>query len=171
MLATPSPISKQLGYLHPKHTASCGSAALNALQRQNYSNQVSWSKSPRLLLIVLCGIQESSPQPMQTSQKIPKKMSKNTQTLWYHVSTQQISREKCGIKRLVKVASSINHLCASHLSRTGNCGRSGLLLQYSNSVKDSLGWREIPSNISCSLNLLEYLNILPTVKKYWCRIV
>lgn len=31
MLATPALISKQLGYLQPKHTASQGGAALSAL--------------------------------------------------------------------------------------------------------------------------------------------
>lgn len=33
MLATPAPITKQLGYLQPRHAASWGGAALNARGR------------------------------------------------------------------------------------------------------------------------------------------
>ena len=107
MTATPALVSKQLGYLQSKHTGSWGDAALNTLQRGNYSNQVLWSKRPGLLLIVHHGTQKGSPQPTQTSQQ--KNPTQPPNPLISHQYVTNFQR-KCGIKSLAKAVRSMNYL-------------------------------------------------------------
>lgn len=101
MTATPALVSKQLGYLQSKHTGSWGDAALNTLQRGNYSNQFLWSKRPGLLLGVYHRTQKGSPQPTQTSQQ------KNpTQPPNPLISHQYVTnfRESVGSKALLRLS-------------------------------------------------------------------
>lgn len=107
MTATLALVSKQLGYLQSKHTASWGDAAPNALQRGNYSNQVSWSERPGLLPVVHCGTQNGSPQPTQTSQQQKKPHPPNLLISHQHIANFQ---KKYQIKSLAKAGRSMNYL-------------------------------------------------------------
>lgn len=167
MIATPALLSKQLGYLQSKHTASWEDAALNALRRGNYSNQVSWSKRPGLLLVVHCGTQKGSPQPTQTSQQQQKKPKTPTPKPFDITSTVANFQRKCAIKSLAKAVRSMNYLWTSLLTRKGNSRKSGFLLPHAgfpwlkrNVLRHFFQLKSSRASLYC-----------PQVKIYWCRTV